>query len=61
MPAFRFNSRLSDPKFSGHADAVENGTVEIPARLLDTKFLTGLVLSAILSSQVPSCDLFDIA
>ena len=51
MLAFRSN---------GLADAVENGTAEIPARLLDTKFLTGLDLAATLSSQLPSCDLFDI-
>ena len=59
--AFRPTSWLSDPKFSRLEDAVEDGSVEIPARLLDTKFLTGLDLAAILSSQSPSCNLFDMA
>ena len=57
----RSNSRLSDLKIPGLADAIEIGIVEDPARLLDTKFLTGFDLAAILSSQSPSCNLFDIA
>ena len=43
------------------ADAVEIGTVEEPARLLDTKCLIGFDLAAILSSAFHSCILFDIA
>ena len=38
-------SWLSDPKFSGLEDAVEDSTVEIPVYLLHTKFLTGLDLA----------------
>ena len=59
--AFKPTSWLSDPKSPRLEDGVEVGTVEDPVHLLDAKFLTGLDLAAILSSQSPFCNLFDMA
>ena len=52
---------LLDLEFPALEDAVEDGTIEIHPRLLETKFLTGLDLATTLSSQSLSCDLFDMA